>query len=214
MSVAIAIGEFFVGIISIGGTIFSLAKDVTTVFPHVPCWIIIIFGVLLSISSLFIIVGSICRLIDVFREGLRKHKLSTGSRRFFKFFASWYAQPGKLTIICDDLDWITDGKDERIYHVLVRKSREKQLELLLGDGLHSDTVRRLQSQGALVAEAPAEILVKYTFSCLAVMGNRAGRIIVRDKSRDNSRKVIFEEMSNTYVTGLLNVLFASENREA
>ena len=58
----------------------------------------------------------------------------------------------------------------------------KRLTILTsGEGIQSAIVNKLYSAGARVKTAPGNILSAYTFSCLSVMDDPAGKIIFRDK---------------------------------
>lgn len=140
------------------------------------------------------------------KKSFQTHCLKYQSKKFVSFFTKWYGKPGKLSIICDDLEWIRTVKNDSIYNQLMKKSKEKHLRLYLGNGFGSGIAEELKSIGAEVFSAPQSIIQNHTFSCLSVMGNTASRVIVRTKQNDQGDYVVFDEINNTYVTELLNTL--------
>lgn len=114
-------------------------------------------------------------------------------------------------IICDDLDWTKTGSDTRIYDQLVKKCDSQEgLLLLLGRGISSQIVLDLQAKGAIVRSGPRNVIDQFSFSCINVMGNQAGKAIVRNKRNDRGDKIIFDEIRDKYVTELLNTLINEE----
>ena len=199
MNLAISISKLIAGILAIISSIFDLASHTASA---IPSWIFLILGG-------FLVTGSLLDFISIHKNAVRTHKFLYQSEKFFNFFANWYSQPGILSIICDDLDWITDGKHMVAYQQLLVKSQQHKLNLLLGRGFSSSIATELQCNGANVIHAPLNIINSYTFSCLSVMGDAAGKIIMRDKHQKtfaNPEIIIFQEISNTYVTELLNAL--------
>jgi hypothetical protein len=144
----------------------------------------------------------------------QKHIFKTGSCKFYNFFAKWYSKPGVLSIICDDIEWISDGTNKKILNALVAKSEQKQLNLLiLKNSREKYYAQELESKGAKIYEVSDEITALYSFSCLSFMGNHSA-IIVRDKRNDKNQIIKFDEISNNYVTGLINVLLKEKTNDA
>lgn len=150
------------------------------------------------------VVVIIMMLLDLCGE-TKQHKFKAQRKRFYNFFTKWYSRPGKLTIICDDLNWIESANDKRVLNILEKKAKENNLVLFLGSGTRPDLLQNLKDKGAKVKKAPRGIISQYSFSCLSVMGNNAS-VIVRNKQADSGEIVKFEEISNTYVSELLNAL--------
>lgn len=148
----------------------------------------------------------IMMLLDLCGE-TKQHKFKAQRKHFYDFFTKWYSRPGKLTIICDDLNWIESADDIRVLRILEKKARENNLVLFLGSGTRPDLLQSLKDKGAKVKRGPRGIISQYSFSCLSVMGNNAS-VIVRNKQADSGETVKFEEISNTYVSELLNALLA------
>lgn len=173
-------------------------------------WFInIVLTALLVAAGVVVVIYMIYEL----KDETRHYRFKVQSRQFFNFFSSWYSKPGELSIICDDLDWVTSDKDKRVFEKLKIKIKAGGLQLFLGKGLNADIVNTLKECGAVVKRAPANILAHYSFSCLSVMGNCSG-VIVRNKQRDNRLEVEFVEVSNPYVSELLNTLLTGENYES
>ena len=61
------------------------------------------------------------------KKSFQTHCLKYQSKKFVSFFTKWYGKPGKLSIICDDLEWIRTVKNDSIYNQLMKKSKEKKL---------------------------------------------------------------------------------------
>lgn len=167
-------------------------------------------GIIIILLSSVVIVTMIYEL-----KNTRKiHTFSVGSKKFRDFFSKWYSQPGSLSIICDDLQgWlVTDGKEE-ILDALRRKSQRGELHLILGKEIPECIVDELKALGAIIHHAPGSIISNYSFSCISVMGNNAD-VIIRNKQMDERNMIKFEEISNAYVTGLLNVLIENIKGES
>ncbi len=221
------IGGFLAGLIAcVSGVITTLS--IRSVFPDIPN------GVMLAITIVTIAVGifyMLCAIMALraeirkileYQRSVKPHELTYQSDEFFRFFSEWYNQPGDLNIICGNLDWITDGNNLSVYNKLLEKSKMKRLTILTsGEGIQSAIVNKLYSAGARVKTAPGNILSAYTFSCLSVMDDPAGKIIFRDKlkgvSNDgegqktkNSGKIIFEEVSNIHIMKLVTALLEGE----
>lgn len=156
--------------------------------------------VILLILGFFVILNIFSELKNISTT----HKLKEGSHRFYRFFAKWYGHSGTLSIICDDIDWISDGKDTRILDVLIKKSRENNLNLYL---LRKDTyyASMLINEGAKAYSASQDIISNYSFSCISFMGNNSS-VIVREKQNDHNNEIKFNEISSNYVSSLLNAL--------
>ena len=139
------------------------------------------------------------------------HCFDCQSEKFNEYFSKWYGNPGRLCIICDDLDWTKTGSDTRIYDQLVKKCDSQEgLLLLLGRGISSQIVLDLQAKGAIIRSGPRNVIDQFSFSCINVMGNQAGKAIVRNKRNDRGDKIIFDEIRDKYVTELLNTLINEE----
>lgn len=167
----------------------------------------------LILLGIFIVVVSIIDFVAALQVNQRRHRLDPDSKQFIKFFSKWYRKSGTLSIICDDLDWVKTRTDRTIYNELLKKSKEQKLNLYLGRGFGSSIAEDLKAAGARVFRGPAGIIHAYTFSCRSAMGNSASSVIVRSKSKDDRGIVIFDEVQNTYVTGLLNALFENRGNE-
>ena len=146
-------------------------------------------------------------IIDIVNICHTIHRFEKGSIEFCNFFTKWYSKPGKLTLICDDLNWTTVEIDSKfpILDALEKKANTDQLVLYLkkkGD-TSQDILRKLSA--AKIKFAPDNIVNKYSFSCLNYMGNNSA-VIIRDKNKDSGNEVIFQELADTYVTQLLNSL--------
>lgn len=163
---------------------------------------IVIFFLILCAVALGVIL-----IIDIYEICHTVHRFEKGSVKFCRYFAKWYSKPGKLTLICDDLNWTTVQVDGRcpILEALEQKAKTNQLVLYLKkDGDTSQEIINKLS-AAKVKFAQDNIVNKYSFSCLNYMGNNSA-VIIRDKNKDSGNEVIFQEVADTYVTQLLNTL--------
>ena len=201
MKKILKIGSSIAGILASLGSIAvffpALSTEGTLALWH------IVWGIFLIAVSATLIANSIVEAVD---KRKRHHIFDSESDEFRHFFANWYAKPGKLSIICDDLDWTKTGADARIYDQLLQKSRSNELLLLLGRGLSSPLVKTLEGNGAVVRLGPGNIISQLSFSCISVMGNPAGQAIVRNKQKDHANRIVFDEVQDTYVIELLNAL--------
>lgn len=206
------LSKFIVGVIAIVNGLYSLFNNASSCFSGLPVIYSQVYLVIFIILGAFLVVGSILDFVAMFRSDSKKITFKYQSKKFFAFFSKWYSKSGKLSIICDDLDWIKTEEHNEVFEQLMKKSREKMLILLLGVGINDPVVQQLKAEGATVASAPQNVLANYTFSCHAVMGNSAGHIIVREKRNDETAKgkLVIEEVSNRYVTELLNALLNIE----
>ncbi len=200
--------KLIAGIIAGLSSLWTLLSGAWDMFPGLPDWVDMVLLLVFVLLAVFLVAGSVLDLI-VSREGVRQYRFRPGSKEFYRFFTEWYKKPGKLSIICDDLDWTWSEENSSIFDQLVRKSESGELDLLLGRGLHSPIAQELVRKGARLRGAPGQLVSMYTFSCLSVMDDVAGRIIVRDKRKNPSaagEKLIFQEISNTYVMDLLTAM--------
>ena len=146
-------------------------------------------------------------VVEIVAQVRYHHCFDCQTKKFNEYFSKWYGKPGKLCIICDDLDWTKTGDDTRIYDQLVKKCDPQEgLLLLLGRGITSPIVKELEEKGAVVRPGPENVISQFSFSCINVMGNQAGKAIVRNKRNDQGNKIIFDEIRDKYVTELLNTL--------
>lgn len=157
-------------------------------------WVLILMFALLVLLT----------ILDIRSSTAQQHHFKVQSSRFKKFFKKWYSQPGKLIVICDDIDWTCDQNDASIYHTLEEKCREG-LTLYLGKGYNSERVEQLKNLGAKVFKAKPALIRYYSFSCLAPMDHYSN-IIIRDKNKDVRQEVKFSELSDEYVITLLTAL--------
>ncbi len=216
MRIICAIGRLLSGFIAItSGLVTLFCNDITIAFFNNTSALIQRLCIILLISlGTFLIIASIVDFISILRKDRKRHCLTYQSKRFINFFSKWYSRPGKLSIICDDLDWIKNNNDNRIFNELLKKSEAGSLNIFIATNFNSKNVTALKSAGARVYSAPKRIVDSFTFSCLSVMGNSAGRAIVRNKQGDKGGTVIFEEICNTYITELLNNLLADWSGES
>lgn len=215
MKKAALVSKLIAGIIASINGLFAFLTNTSDVFNCFPDWVNKVFVVVFVFLGILLVIGSILDFISERRRSVRQYKFQYQSEQFFKFFADWYQQPGELSIICGDLNWIKTNNNTAVYNQLMDKSISGQLNLLIGKGINSAIVSDLKRNGARVMPAPNNIVSAYTFSCLSIMDDAAGKIIVRDKRRNpspNIGEVIFEEISNTYVIELLNALLTEEGR--
>lgn len=201
-------GKFLAGIIAIASGVITLVfNDVSyTLFDKMPFWLQYICIGIMIVIGILIVVSTIYDAVISTRKASRTHRLKYQSKKFMSFFTKWYSKPGALSIICKDLDWVRTNTCAMIYEQLIRKSKQEGLKLYLASGFHSKTVQELQQNGAQVFVAPTELVQNYTFSCLSVMDNDSGKVIVRAKYNDDGEIVIFKEVNNKYVTDLLNAM--------
>lgn len=165
-------------------------------------WYVIIILIAMAIALLGIMIYDI---IECYKKRKKFHVFEVGSKEFLDFFSTWYEQQGKLAIVCNDLDWIVQGNDSRIYNVLVQKSENKQLTLFLGGGASSKYAQELEQKGAVLKKAAASIISKYIFSCLAPMDHYSN-IILRCKRNDNNQLVEFVEIEDEQIIDLVNTV--------
>jgi len=154
-------------------------------------WILLILVILLVVLT----------IADIILSNTKRHRFKVQSSRFKKFFAKWYSQPGKLIIICDDIDWTCDRDDKSIFQALEGKCVDG-LTLYLGTGYNSELVKQLEKKGAKAFKAKQSLIQEYSFSCLAPMGHFSN-IIIREKRVDAGQSVQFSELSNEHVIALL-----------
>ncbi len=181
------------------------AKSFTRVYINEICSKIENDTVLLTITSfLIVILGAVLFIttINNIMKEKKRHTFKVGSKRFYSFFSKWYSQTGPLSIICDDLEgWVKDS----ILDTLKTKSKAKELHLFLNKQTPVEIINELRDLGAIIDFAPDEIVSKYSFSCLSIMGNNSA-VIIRDKQSDKSTSIVFEEIYDSYIYGLLNVI--------
>lgn len=207
------ISKFFGGGIALFSGIVSLIPNSQNVWNIAPAWLKTAYIIVLFLAAAVFAAGGIIELIQGIRNTSKNHyEFRYQSEEYITFFANWYSNPGTLNIICDDMNWISFNGDNRIFDALLNKCSEG-LNMFVWNNYDTSLVKKLKENGAKVYKAPQRIVRKYTFSCMSVMGNTAGRIIVRDKDKDAEGVVIFDEISNTYVTGLLNELLENEKEE-
>ena len=160
------------------------------------------FSALVIFSCFIIAVGMVHNL----KEEKKRHSFKVGSKAFCSFFAKWYSQPGVLSIFCDDLEgWVNPEGNNAILDALKIKSRKNELRLFLVRESPVAIISELRDLNAAIKCVPLGIISNYSFSCLSIMGNHSA-VIVRDKQKDKSTNIIFEEISDSYISGLLNTI--------
>lgn len=213
MKAFLNISKFFGGGIALFSGIVSLIPNSVAVWTIAPAWLKTAYIFTLFLAAAVFAAGGIIELVQSIKNSAKNHhEFKYQSEEYIAFFTKWYSNPGALSIICDDMNWISYNEDKRIFEALSKKCSEG-LSMFVCNDYNTSLVRQLKEKGAKVYKAPQRIVRKYTFSCMSVMGNTAGRIIVRDKDKDAEGVVIFDEISNTYVTGLLNELLENEKEE-
>ena len=163
----------------------------------------IIWCIFLVIVCLALITNAIWDFIEKRRY---HHTFNSESEEFRDFFSKWYAKPGMLSIICDDIEWTNRIPDDPVYAQLINKSKSHELLLLLDSGLLSPLAQNLKKNGATLRRGPSNIISQFSFSCISVMGNRAGQAIVRNKRKDRGNIIAFDEIRDQYVIEFLNTL--------
>lgn len=160
------------------------------------------FLTMLSLMALFVI-GTM--IYDLHREG-KRYEFKFGSPEFFDYFSKWYKKPGKLTIFCDNLNWTIseDNTNTSVLNALESKAHNHDLILFLSKNMTKPEILSKLS-GAKFYGASPSIISQYSFSCLSVMGNNSS-VIVRNKQNDTGDIIKFEELSNNYITELLNTI--------
>ena len=202
MKKILKIGSSVAGILATLGSIVIFFPALSVEGGTLTPWHIV-WGAFLLLVCAALIANSVVEAVD---KRQRHHVFDCESAEFHQFFANWYAKPGTLSIICDDLDWTRTEADSPIYNQLLQKSNAHKLHLFLGRGLSSPLVKTLKSNGAVVRPGPKNIISQLSFSCISVMDNLAGQAIVRNKRTDHANKIVFDEVQNTYVIELLNAL--------
>lgn len=204
-----AIGKLLTGIIAIVDCLYSIFRNGSSIFSNLPKEISIVYLVTFMILGIFLIGSTIFDFYVRIKKFPKIHKFQYQSKKFFEFFANWYRQAGTLSIISGDLEWIQNKDNSNIYEALIQKARNKELNLLLEKKVPEKIIEELEIAGAKASTAPKNITANYTFSCIPVMNSSAGKIIVRDKYKnqmEDTKNIIFEEVSDIYVIDLLNAL--------
>lgn len=160
------------------------------------------------ILTVLIILLVILTIADIVLSRSKTYHFKVKSPPFNRFFTKWYNQPGKLIIICDNIDWTCSPIDRSVFHALEAKC-DDGLKLYLGSGYNSALADQLRAKGAKVFHAKRALIERYSFSCLAPMGNFSN-IIVRDKFMDTKQSVQFSESSDARVIALLTALLEDD----
>ena len=185
------------GILSDSNGIKKIIINILELYPIVKCIayvLIILFSVLTILALIY----------DLYIEN-HKHRLKYGSEKFYAFFKKWYEKEGKLSIICEDLNWIVseDSKKTQILEALNSKAKNGNLDVFINKSSNQKWEAKLKEAGANVYNAPKNLVVSYSFSCISVLNNNS-KVIVREKAKDSSGYITFVEVDNKYVTPLLN----------
>lgn len=213
MRICHAFGTMISGIFTIFSSITALCDSVilNSIFQNWdPFWkyfvlfLIVLFGC-------FLIIISLIDLVSAIHEVNTKHSMKFRSDKFMKFFSKWYSGAGSLSIICDDLEWIEHSENDIIFASLKKKASD--LYLFLAKNTNTALIDELRKRNAHIHFIPDKLVDRYTFSCLSAMGNSTNKVIVRDKTKDGSGKVIFEEVNNSYISRLLDV-FITQMKES
>ena len=147
----------------------------------------------------------------------KKHSFDPNSEKFYKFFANWYSREGDINIISNDLKWTASESNVKIFTSLKQKCISgNKLILYLKKPANGDDydkyTKELKKLGAIVKEAPESLVNNYTYSTLRYMGE-IRLVIVRKKNQNQGDKIIFEEIDNEYVSGVLNALLEVKGDE-
>ena len=187
-------------------TIFSflLPTETETIISLIP------FTIKVAIL-LFILICTAISLYSTLKQRNKRYTFDYGSEKFIAFFTRWYSQKGKISIVCEDLDWIYEGHEQKIFNTLYQKAQKKELSLYLTKK-NGKAVRNLEKAGAKIFSRPNAIS-NYVFSFVEVMGNTTNNVIFRNKKEDTAGKVVFEERKNDqFLQLLLQTLVEHEKR--
>lgn len=193
----------------------NLGKKVVPIYQHISnnSFVFIITVIIIFILAASIIVKAI---IDIVNEK-KQHSFEVGSKSFIKFFSKWYSRQGEVSIICSDMKWTITEKGRTILDTLLQKCNKKSgLTLYVKkpiDGEFDPCTKELEEKGAKIVTAPEELLSSFTYSTISVMGT-VNSIIVRDKHKDSSGKIVFEEVNSKYLSVTLTTLLESLLKEA
>lgn len=173
-----------------------------------------------NITTIYLIVVLLMSVLVIgksvydIKNDIKRHSFVPGSKNFVKFFSKWYSKKGKLSIICSNLDWTTERDSMDIFKALRKKSIDHELILYVDEKQaeenYDENIKKLVELGAVIKHVPSGMLDTYTYSTLTYMGT-VNSIIVRNKSINHkSNRVIFEEIENEYMPGLLTFFLDRE----
>lgn len=152
----------------------------------------------------------IYKAISDIKKERKKHSFKLGSKEFNDFFSKWYSKQGDINIISNDLNWTISQNGTAIFDSLKAKCNSNDKLILYlkkpkdGDDYDQNTLT-LKKLGALVKDAPETLVNSYTYSTLIYMGSVTS-VIVRKKNSNQGEKIVFEEIENEYVSGVLTAL--------
>lgn len=139
------------------------------------------------------------------------HALKQESKKFTKFYESWYRQSGELLIFCKDTDWL----EPPIVAPVVKAVKDKGPRAhVFVRNMAGKTVAELKLAGVDVVAVPTSVGFDTRLSLLMDEGDR--QLIVRDSSRRPKRKGynVFRETSDPYTIKLAEDLFRSIKPDA
>ena len=121
------LSKFIVGVIAIVNGLHSFFNNSSNYFSKLPAFYSKAYLMAFAVLGVFLVLGSIFDFVAVLRSDRKKYRFKYQSKKFFSFFSNWYSKSGKVSIICDDLDWIKTVKHPEVYEQLMKKSHEKEL---------------------------------------------------------------------------------------
>jgi len=176
---------------------------------HVASVIILFFVLLFSCIAIY------KAIVDI-KDDRKVHSFKLGSKKFVKYFSKWYSKQGNKNIICSDMAWtVTKDDNTEIFDTLIKCSKDNTLTLFVKkseNGKYDQFTEELRSAGAKVKEAPEAIVNGYTYSTISYMGT-VNSIIVRNKTIPTSGRIVFEEISNNYISGIFTALLEISREE-
>lgn len=180
-----------------GETIQSLAKGTAGLK-----LLITLFAVFAIIQ--LILAWLIARKIDV------RH-LKEDTKKFIRFFSSWYKAEGLLYVFCSDVEWLEGDNNQSIVDELCRKGKAGRVYLVVRR-TDSPRIREFIRAGVKVYIAPSEVKLRTRMSLRIDDDHRS--LIIRtvdpkDTNGRSSRQVaIVRSTSDDRYCGLAEDMFA------
>jgi hypothetical protein len=130
----------------------------------------------------------------------RHHRFRENSKKFIKFFRKWYSREGRLSIFCNDLDWLKNPESQGIVEAL--KQKKDKLDIYIRKPQHDSLAQILASNGAHIHKIKDPVKSAHRMSILDSEGKQY--IIIRNKDFASDEIIFIETDSirNPYLIWL------------
>jgi hypothetical protein len=160
-----------------------------------------------TVPAFLLVAGLQLALLWYLSRRVDRTVLREGSKRFTRFFASWYAEEGNIYIYCSDIEWLETLKHKEIIEKIKQKGRSSRAHLFVRYWDSPEIVGLLEA-GVKVYVIPPGVELRIRMSLRTSDDSRS--LIIRatpdtaqpGNNRGRGREVMVRTSSDQYLCGL------------